>query len=72
MLVKKIEDMKLTALFVLPSQWKATKRLAKRERVSAAAIVREALSEFLEKYSHISKEDNHGNRNWNHQAVEPR
>jgi hypothetical protein len=39
----------MTALFLVPSQWTAAKRLAKRKKVSAAAIVREALDQFLER-----------------------
>ncbi len=39
----------MTALFFGPAQWLAAKRLAKSRRVSAASIVRQALTEFLER-----------------------
>ena len=40
-------DLKLTALFIGTKQWRAAKALARRKRVSGAAIVREALDVYL-------------------------
>ena len=49
MLNSKIETKVFTGIFLVPRQWMATKRLARRKKVSAAAIVREALGEYLKK-----------------------
>jgi hypothetical protein len=41
------QPFQMTAMFLVPRQWAAAKKLAKRRKVSAAAIVRQALGEFL-------------------------
>jgi hypothetical protein len=41
----------ITALFFAPGQWRAAKSLAKKTRASAAAIVRQALAEYLNRQS---------------------
>lgn len=46
MLVSKIQ-MQLTSVMIGTEQWKEAKRLARRNRVSAAAVVREALDQYL-------------------------
>jgi hypothetical protein len=63
----------MTALFFVPAQWAATKRLAKIRHTSAAAIVRQALDEFLQREvgnRSFSLEKSHGIRN--PQTVESR
>jgi len=43
------QALQMTAMFIVPKKWQAAKRLAKRRKVSAAAIVRQALDEFLDR-----------------------
>ena len=50
MLIAKLE-MKMTSLMVGLAQWEGVKKLAKSERVSRAAVVREAIDVYLKKSS---------------------
>ncbi len=41
------KPLQITALFFEPGQWAVAKRLAKKRGISAGAVVREALNEYL-------------------------
>jgi hypothetical protein len=43
------KPLQITALFMDPSEWAATKQLGQKKGVSAGALVRQALAEFLKR-----------------------